>query len=82
MRHRKKDHTNLVKSSNNFSQNNCRFQMNDCWYIHDSENGDEAINPKCYDKDDVETVFQKVSEDLDPPIQNCEKETKKAKQEY
>ena len=81
MRHRKKDHTHLVKICNNFSQNNCRFQINDCWYSHDSGNGEETINPKSCDKDDVETVFQKVSEDLDPPIQNCEKGTKNPKQE-
>ena len=81
MRHRKKDHTQLVKTCNNFSQNNCRFQNDDCWYIHNSENVAEPMPPKCNDGGNVKTVFQKVSEDLDPPIQNCEKKRKKPGQE-
>ena len=70
MSHRKKDHNKFVKMCTQFSQNSCRFKENDCWYKHESEdeNYEDETNPKCTEKEDKEKVFQKVSEDLDPPI--------------
>ena len=40
---------------------------------------DEVRNPECDDGVDIDTDFRKVSEDLDPPVKNSEKETKKTK---
>lgn len=47
----------------------------------ENENNDDVSNPKDSKKDDSEMVFQKVSEDLDPPIVNQMKNTKKKQQE-
>ena len=74
MSHRKKDHNKFVKMCTQFSQHSCRFKETDCWYKHESENENEEdededeTSRKCTEKEDMEKVFQKVSEDLDPPI--------------
>ena len=84
MRHRKKDHTQFVKTCNNSTQNNCRFQDDDCWFMHESnndDNNDEANNQKSDAEDNLEPVFQDVSEDLAPPIQNRKKVSKQTKPE-
>ena len=71
MSHRKKKHVNLVRLCNQFQMNACRFQDEACWFKHTSEeeNNDDKSKPKA-DDDEVMSnpVFQKVSEDLDPPI--------------
>ena len=84
MRHRKKDHTQFVKTCHNSTQNNSRFQDDDCWYMHESnndDNNDEANNQKSDAEDILEPVFQDVSEDLAPPIQNRKKVSKQTKPE-
>ena len=73
MMHRKKEHSKFVKTCNQFNQNGCRFQNNDCWYKHAAGNekdDEDETNSKSNGKDELETVFQRVSEDLDPPIKN------------
>ena len=74
MRHRKRNHVQIVKNCVQFQQNNCRFKDEACWFIHElrnenthdkSENNHTDVN-----KDNPEKVFQKVSKDLDPPVVN------------
>ena len=71
MKHRKRNHSHLIKPCNAFSQNKCRFKDDLCWFKHQSEdqlkdNTEELEEEK---KDDyMEKVFREVSEDLDPPI--------------
>ena len=59
MRHRKREHIEIVKPCFQFSQNKCRFKDELCWYKHNEENKKN---------DNMEADFQEVSEDLDPPI--------------
>ena len=70
MRHRKNNHIMSVRMCNQFRTNSCRFQEAACWFRHilEHENNADEIDPKDKNKDDSESVFQKVLEDLDPPI--------------
>ena len=77
MKHRKIEHLNLVRPCNQFRQNCCRFKSESCWFKHDLEyetesNGKSASNVDSSEKGN-ESVFQKVSENLEPPLQNHQK---------
>ena len=75
MKHRKKDHSNLVKPCMQFRQNNCRFREEACWFKH-VEIESETVEEKDKDEgskdnkrdDEAQSVFQKDISDLDPPI--------------
>ena len=75
--HRKKEHSKFVKTCNQFNQNGCRFQKSDCWYKHATGNekdDEDETNSKSNGKDELETVLQSVSEDLDPPINRLKRD--------
>ena len=82
MKHRKRDHSNIVKLCSQYQQNRCRFQNESCWFKHENEtenpheerNNDEAKNEQ------PEMVFRPVSEDLDPPIRNKNQERERQKE--
>ena len=75
MRHRKIKHSDRVRPCSQFSQNNCRFKSESCWFQHEkvTEIPDDNINEHNVNNDNLEKVFRKVSEDLDPPIANQRK---------
>ena len=88
MSHRKIDHSNLIKACVQFQQNNCRFRSQSCWFKHETneeENEEENTNDDfrsndSRNKSQRSTVFQKVSDDLVPPITNPEKNQSKQNQ--
>ena len=71
MRHRKIEHKEMVRTCSQFLQNMCRFKNDSCWFKHEKETKkDNDIDSQNEDMDEnIEEVFQKVSEDLDPPIE-------------
>ena len=77
MLHRKSEHRNTVKFCSQFQLGNCRFKDEACWFKHDQENEDtaeEAPEDEEKQKPKQKQVFQKVSEDLEPPILNQQKQ--------
>ena len=82
MMHRKNDHPELIRPCNMFRLNCCIFQAESCWYKHVKEskgksddNSEDKNENKTTSKDDKEeeetvspSVFQKVSENQDPPL--------------
>ena len=78
LNHRKNKHESLVRICDNFKDNNCRRQNKFCWFIHkdeeiDTESMEKKNNNKDKDVNEVEgssLVFQKVTENLKPPIIN------------
>ena len=86
MKHRKKKHNNIINNCVQFERNECRFQEESCWYNHpgkedqNSENDSEDIIDDVDENEkDSEPVFQKVSENLKPPI--VKQKLKKTKQD-
>ena len=78
MSHRKINHGQLVKHCSQFQQNNCRFRSQACWFKHDEENDKEREDDDITMNDvrnerQSQPVFQKVSDNLDPPISKPEK---------
>ena len=74
MIHRKSDHKELVRGCTNFAQNNCKFQGQSCWFLHEDETMDTA-DPAEDDEvnsseDDAESpsVFQHVFRNMKPPL--------------
>ena len=59
MKHRKREHFDIVKPCFQYSQNTCRFKDILCWFKHEEENKNS---------DNMNVDFREVSEDLDPPI--------------
>ena len=74
MLHRRSEHRNTVKFCSQFQIGNCRFKDEACWFKHEQEN--EDIDEEAPEEEEEEVKpkqkqgFQKVSEDLEPPIQN------------
>ena len=70
MIHRKKEHASIVKDCEEFIKNQCRYQEDFCWYKHATKETDDEIM-------EIESnqVFQKVSENLKPPIVLPQKRT-------
>ena len=69
MMHRKKDHKAVVKKCNLFEENKCGFKEEVCWYNHDEKVSEEDVDLD-ENKLSQESVFQKVQQNLDPPIVN------------
>ena len=71
MTHRKREHNNSLGNCNQFAQNNCRFQESECWYKHEENenNFTEEGTENDVKKDDAKSVFQKASQNLEPPLQ-------------
>lgn len=78
MLHRKKEHKETVKSCSQFQTSSCRFKEESCWFKHELEDTDSHRKnvPENDEEKNHEQVFQKVSENLEPPI-NQEKVEKK-----
>ena len=75
MIHRKKAHNRLIKSCTQYALGMCRFKQESCWFEHGQEDTVERNKeniPENVEKDETEQVFQKVSENLKPPIKNKE----------
>ena len=56
-----------------FAQNNCSFQSNSCWYLHDEDMETETTNEED-NTDKSEQVFRKASANLKPPINKQKKQ--------
>ena len=76
MKHRKKNHSNIVRDCIKYAINSCSFQEDFCWFRH-SDNDDNNRSEDKNDDDDKnkseeqsEQVFRKVSENLEPPLLN------------
>jgi transcription elongation factor Elf1 len=74
MIHRKKEHKNIVRNCNLFPENKCRFEEEACWYRH-GEVDEEDVTEK-----PAASVFHKVQENLEPPIENSEKKKNQQKE--
>lgn len=81
MKHRKREHRSRVRKCSKFSENQCPFLDESCWFLHEGDvNKDiEIENEKeeqsgNLDKSTFEPVFQKVTENLKPPIIKQRKE--------
>ena len=71
MIHRKNMHKDLVRSCNSYLQNNCKFQNNSCWFLHDLEamDVDDLENKrKVNSETEQQSGFQKASGKLKPPL--------------
>ena len=72
MIHRKKSHAGFVKKCLKYAQNECHFKKHSCWYLHEEEmetdDNEEKGDESMCDREKVEVVFHKVSENLKPPI--------------
>ena len=68
-----------------FALNMCRFRKESCWYKHELENETnmEEENDSTRNKaaKETESVFQKVSDNLEPPLINQQQKKKKRKQD-
>ena len=74
MNHRKKDHQNTVKLCNSYQLGICIFNDESCWFKHEISDDDKIRGhddgmdiPEKDDNHRQEQVFQKVSENLEPP---------------
>ena len=68
MIHKKKEHVESIRFCNLFLDEKCPFKDEACWFRHMDVS---KTPPNEVKNDNVETqnsVFQKVQEDLDPPI--------------
>ena len=74
MAHRKRSHASYIRKCMKFAQNNCSFQSNSCWYLHDEDMETETTNED-ENTNTTEQVFRKASVNLKPPI-NKEKKQK------
>ena len=68
MTHRKKEHSNVVRVCNMFLSNECRYNNSACWYSHEEDN-----KAKNNEEEASQSVFQKVQENLEPPLKSQEK---------
>ena len=76
MVHRKKKHASSVRICFKFAQNNCYYKNNSCWFLHEEEeimDTDDIVEVDDRINIEEESVFQKVSENLRPPIQKKQK---------
>ena len=73
MIHRKTAHTGVIRKCNLFLENRCRYNEDSCWFKHEEVTIEEE-EKETSDKDEqyAESVFQKVQENLDPPIEKQE----------
>ena len=74
MLHRKKEHKTAVKNCNQFQENNCRYgkEGEGCWFVH-LQNDDKKKENVGEKHEPAESVFQKVQENLKPPIRSTGK---------
>ena len=80
MKHRKREHRSKVRKCTNFTQNQCPFVSESCWFLHEedvntgieleSKEDEKEVQNDDVDKSTFEPVFQKVTENLEPPISN------------
>ena len=70
MKHRKLAHRMTVSKCAKFLQNKCPFMSTFCWFLHENseEMEEEFIDEDKKEEVPEESVFQKVSENLEPPI--------------
>ena len=81
MKHRKREHRSRVRKCSKFSENQCPFLDESCWFLYEGdvnkeieiENEKEEQSGNL-DKSTFESVFQKVTENLKPPIIKQRKE--------
>ena len=71
MRHRKLNHSKVVRQCEMFKRNNCRFKSDSCWFLHemvvptkDTNEGEEVIMEE---EINSQSVFQKTSWNMKPP---------------
>ena len=70
MQHRKESHAEFVESCNKFTKNECPFQEEFCWFSHKSKSNNSVRDniSKNEEKEEDNSVFQKVRKPLKPPI--------------
>ena len=73
MIHRKKHHPRIVKDCSKFSEENCRFRSDTCWFIHrkdETDNKQEGEEEEHNEENVGQLVFQKVPEKQKAPLNN------------
>ena len=65
MSHKKKEHIESIRFCNLYSDEKCPFKDEACWFRH-TDVSENVI--KNYNEGTQYSVFQKVQEDLEPPI--------------
>ena len=72
MKHRKREHIEVIRPCRLYQNKSCRFVNDACWFKHVIE--DEVINhPKENHEEErmaTHQVFRKVSENLEPPLKS------------
>ena len=77
MKHRKQEHPEMVMPCRKFQNNSCYFQDAACWYIHEKKKEDNFHYAHSEEEAmDVDSVFQNVSENLEPPLSTNQKTNK------
>ena len=80
MKHRKRNHPGLVRKCSLFTQNNCKFENDACWFIHEEEMETEEnatednFKEACNNKRESDSDFQRVFVNLKPPITEHKKQ--------
>ena len=69
MMHRKIEHPKTVKPCNNYIDSKCTFGAETCWFKHEDKEKKEE-NARVSESEATRSVFQKVSNDLEPPLRN------------
>ena len=70
MKHRKKEHVEMIKTCRQYQSNNCRYVSESCWFKHENDEELRRHHETKHEGDQMETesVFRKVSENLEPPL--------------
>ena len=80
MKHRKKEHSQVIMPCKQFQIKKCRFQDERCWFKHEVENVHNDDAPKSMDEEnpmETESVFQQVTKDQEPPLSTNQEAAKK-----
>ena len=71
MKHRKAEHRSIIRKCNKQLKNNCPFQSDACWYLHDEEEDMEVEEQNCNKEEQNQSeslVFRNLSMNLKPPL--------------
>ena len=76
MTHKKRVHIQTLRVCNLFKENKCRYKEESCWFKH-CEDVTEEEETEDADDQPAQSVFQKVRENLQPPIVEQEEKKKR-----
>ena len=78
MKHRKRNHKNIVKQCEKFEQKCCSFTNKSCWYLHDQENENDLETKSVFSEGDrkSKTTISEASQEAENRLMNLRKNVK------